>query len=505
MVAAGRAASLRTGKKPSVRLESENASLIDLPDDQLLDRALLRVPERRRVLASPPRGSTAAPVHGDVGLPYFGRGLHYLRWGPAELMQRYRRYGPVSLHSSLGIDRVLVCGPEAIDEVLGKRRRDFGQGWDYFIGPFFGRGLLLLEFDEHMFHRRIMQQAFTRERLEAHLARLTPVARAAIGRWAPREGRTVRLYPTIKELTLEIAGETFMAVDVGAQRRRLIDAFIDCTHAGLAIIRHPVPGGHWRAGLRGRKVLEQYFTAMLPQKRRTESADFFSGLCHARTEDGAEFSDTDVVNHMIFLIMAAHDTTTTTATAVAYYLGKHPRWQDRVRAEVRTVDAEIGGAAPTIADLDRLHDLDLVIKETLRLMPPVPGLARRSVRDTEILGQYIPAGTPIDCAYHINHFLPELWTRPELFDPERFSEARREDKSHRLAWLPFGAGAHKCIGMHFGTLEVKTIIAALVRAYAWELPGDYRMPWGFTTIPFPRDGAPVALRRLRVGSAAAEK
>ncbi|MFQ6392772.1 cytochrome P450 [Nocardia sp. KC 131] len=486
------------GRKTSAQHESENISLIDIPDRHLIDRALRRVPERPRVLATPPRGSTTIAVRGDAGLPYLGRGLHYLRWGPAEMMDRYRRFGPVSLNSSLGIDRVLVCGPEAIDEVLGKRRRDFGQGWNYFIGPFFGRGLLLLEFDEHMFHRRIMQQAFTRDRLEAHLAALTPVARAAVGRWVPRggaTGRTVELYPTIKELTLEIAAETFMAVEVGAQRRMLLDAFVDCTHAGLSIIRHPIPGGNWRAGLRGRKVLEDYFTAMLPQKRRIESPDFFSGLCHARSEDGAQFSDADVVNHMIFLIMAAHDTTTTTATAVAYYLGKHPHWQQRVRAEVLAIDAETAGAAPTIADLDWMHDLDLVIKESLRLIPPVPGLVRRAVRDTEIAGHYIPAGTPCDLAYSVNHMLPELWTRPEQFDPERFAEHRREDKSHRLAWLPFGAGAHKCIGMHFGTFEVKTVIAALVREYEWTIPEDYRIPWGFSTIPFPRDGAPVNLRR----------
>ncbi|MFI9502997.1 cytochrome P450 [Nocardia sp. NPDC052566] len=486
-------------RKPSVRAESENASLIDIPNDHLIDRALRLVPQRPTVLATPPRDSETTAVHGDAGLPYLGRALHYMRWGPAELMDRYRRFGPVSVNTSLGVDRVLVCGPEAIDEVVGRRRRDFGQGWDYFIGPFFRRGLLLLEFDEHKFHRRIMQQAFTRERLEAHLAALTPVVRAAVGRWVPSDRdrtRTVRLYPTVKELTLEIAAETFMGVAVGERRRELLDAFLACTHAGLSIVRHSVPGGNWRAGLRGRKMLEDYFTAMVPEKRQTESADFFSGLCHARSEDGGWFGDADVVNHMIFLIMAAHDTTTTTATAVAYYLGVHPEWQRRVRAEVRAVDAEIFDGAPTIADLDRMPDLDLVIKESLRLMPPVPGLVRRAVRDTEILGHYIPAGTQCDLAYQVNHLLPELWTRPEVFDPQRFAEPRREDKSHRLAWLPFGAGAHKCIGMHFGTFEVKTVIAALVRDYEWSFPDGYRMPWGFTTIPFPRDDAPMQLRRI---------
>ncbi|WP_194818532.1 cytochrome P450 [Nocardia sp. XZ_19_385] len=471
---------------------SENTALIDIPDEHLIDRVLRRIPERPRVLASPPSASDATAVHGDIGLPYLGRALQYLRWGPAEMMERHRRYGPVSMSRSLGVERVLVTGPEAIDQVLGIRRRDFGQGWNYFIEPFFGRGLLLLEFDEHMFHRRIMQQAFTRDRLEAHLSALVPAARSAVRQWVPADAasETVSLYPTIKNLTLDIAGETFMAADVGSRRRELIDAFIACTHAGLATIRHSVPGGRWRAGLRGRQVLEQYFTEMLPEKRRGNSPDFFSGLCHARSEDGEVFSDADVVNHMIFLIMAAHDTTTTTATAVAYYLGKHPEWQQRVRAEVLA-----SGEASTITDLDGLRDLDLVIKESLRLMPPVPAFVRRAVRDTEILGHYIPAGTPVDLAYHVNHLLPDLWTRPEQFDPERFAPDRREDKSHRLAWVPFGAGAHKCIGMHFGTFEVKTLIAEMVRAYEWTLPADYRMPWGFTTIPFPRDDAPVTLRR----------
>ncbi|MFF0490433.1 cytochrome P450 [Nocardia sp. NPDC004068] len=474
--------------------DRENIDLFEIPDRHPIDRLLRRVPVRERTLAAPPPGSALRVVRGDDGLPVVGRTLHYLRWGPAEMVDRYRRYGPVSVSRALGVDHVFVTGPEAVDEVIGKRRNDFGQGWDYYIGSFFGRGLLLLEFDEHMFHRRIMQQAFTRDRLEAHLAHLAPVVDAAIARWVPGTERTVRLYPTIKDLTLEIAAETFMGVHAGPERKRLGAAFLDCTHAALALIRRPVPGSAWRAGLRGRAVLEEYFTRMIPAKRASDGSDFFSALCHARTEDGAVFSDADVVNHMIFLIMAAHDTTTTTATTVAYYLGRHPDWQRRVRAEALAL-AEATDGAPTIADLDRLRDLDLVIKECLRLVPPVPGLVRRAVRDTEIAGHFVPAGVQVDVSYGMNHLLPELWTRPQRFDPERFAESRREDKSHRLAWMPFGAGAHKCIGMHFGMFEVKAVIAAMVRDYEWRVPDDYLMPWGFTTIPFPRDGAPMSLRR----------
>ncbi|WP_040823199.1 cytochrome P450 [Nocardia jiangxiensis] len=477
--------------------ERENLGLLQIPDQHPIDRMLRLLPSRELSLATPPEGSGQLPVRGDVGLPYLGRALQYLRWGTAEMMDRYHRYGPVSYNKALGVERVLVAGPEAVDEVIGKRRNDFGQGWDYFIGPFFHRGLLLLEFDEHMYHRRIMQQAFTRDRLVAYLAQLGPAVEKAIAGWVPAgaDSARVQLYPTVKDLALETASEVFMDADPGPERQRLGAAFIDCTHAALSVVRQPLPGTAWRAGVQGRKVLESYFQRMLPEKRRSDTPDFFSALCHARTEDGEQFSDADVVNHMIFLIMAAHDTTTTTATAVAYYLGHHPEWQERVRSEALALHAKTNGAPPTIADLDELHDLELVIKESLRLVPPVPGLVRRSVRHTEIAGHYIPAGTHIDLAYGINHLLPEYWSNPAVFDPERFAEHRREDKSHRLAWMPFGAGAHKCIGMHFGMLEVKVAIAAMVREYEWLIPESYLMPWGFNTIPFPRDGAPMHLRR----------
>ncbi|MCX5044392.1 cytochrome P450 [Aldersonia sp. NBC_00410] len=467
----------------------ENARLVGLSRDGLVDRVLHAIPNRTGELAAPPQGSGLRPVPGDRGLPILGHGLSYLRWGPAQQLDVHRRSGPVSYSKPMFTPTVFVCGPEATAVVVANKDKAFGQGWDFYIGPFFKRGLLLLEFDEHMFHRRLMQQAFTRPRLEGYVEELARVTDAAVGRW-PTD-RTVELYPTIKALTLDVAADIFMDADVGIERQRLNDAFMACTHAALAYVRIAIPGGKWRAGVNGRKVLEEYFYRQLPAKRASSGNDFFAALCHAVDEDGNRFSDEDVVNHMIFLIMAAHDTTTTTATTVAYYLGKHPAWQQRVREE----SLARGDGPIDIATLESMTALELVVKESMRLVAPVPGLVRRSVHDTEILGHYIPKGVLVDVGHWVNHLLPEYWTRPEVFDPDRFAEPRREDKSHKFAWMPFGAGAHKCIGMHFGMLETKAIIDAMVRHYEWRLPADYEVPWSFTTIPYPRDGAPVVLRR----------
>jgi len=141
------------------------------------------------------------------------------------------------------------------------------------------------------------------------------------------------VYPALKQLTLDIAARVFMASEFGGRQAALNKAFVDTVRAGTSMIRFAMPGGRWNAGLRGRRVLEDFFRHNVPAKRESDSNDLFAGLCHARDDNGDAFSDDDVVNHMIFLMMAAHDTSTITTTTAAYYLGKNPEWQDRVRAE----------------------------------------------------------------------------------------------------------------------------------------------------------------------------
>ena len=189
-------------------------------------------------------------------------------------------------------------------------------------------------------------------------------------------------------------------------------------------------------------------------------------LCHTEDEDGNRFTDDDIVNHMIFLMMAAHDTSTSTATTMVYHLAANPEWQERCRDE----SDRLGDGPLDIEALEKLETLDLVMNESIRMVTPVQWAMRQTVRDTDLLGHYLPAGTNVVAYPGMNHRLPELWTDPEKFDPARFAEPRNEHKKHRYAFTPFGGGAHKCIGMVFGQLEVKTIMHRLLRKYRLELP-----------------------------------
>lgn len=440
--------------------------------------------------AAAPAGSGLNPVNGSSGFPVLGRSLEALFDGPEFTQRCYDTYGPVSWSRLLGVRMVSALGPEATQAVLVNADNAFSQtGWEYFIGPFFRRGLMLLDFEEHRFHRRIMQEAFTQPRLAGYLTRVDELARADIARW-PARGR-VYVYPTVKQLSLEIATDIFMGGEVGAEEApRLRQAFTDAVRAGTSIVRHPVPGGRWQRGLAGRRVLEDFFRSRIPAKRAAGGDDLFAALCHARSDEGDTFSDDDVVNHMIFLMMAAHDTTTTTTTAVLGQLAAHPVWQERVREESLALDGDL-----TLSGLETLTTLDLVIKESLRLVAPVHSLARKTIKDTELLGHFIPAGTIVAVCPWFNHYLPEIWTDPLRFDPERFAEPRCEDR-HPFAWVPFGGGVHKCIGMGFGTQEVKTVVHHLLRRYRLTVPAGYRTSWDLTSLPVPADGMPIELTPL---------
>ena len=473
-------------------------TLNTIPGMGLLDERLRNTQWPEFVFAEPPPGSSLKPVMGNNGMPVLGHLIEVFRGGPDYVLGTYRKFGPVHYSKTPALNAVAALGPDATQEVFSNRNKDFSTvAWQTVIGPFFNRGLLLMDFDEHMYHRRIMQEAFTRTRLSGYIKHMDAVASAVVAKdWPVNDGRFLFM-PAVKELTLDIASVVFMGHVPGSDHElvtRIKTAYETTTRAGGAIIRTPVPPFKWWRGLQARKVLEEYFIERVRQRRDAEGTDMLTVLCHTADDDGNSFSDTDIVNHMIFLMMAAHDTSTSTLTTMAYHLAANPNWQQRCREE----GDRIGDGPLDIDALDKLETLDLVINECLRLVTPLPFSVRRAVRDTEILGHYIPAGTNVTMWPGMNHRLPELWDDPERFDPARFAEPRSEHKRHRYAFAPFGGGAHKCIGMVFGQLEIKTVMHRLLRIYRLELthPG-YRPHYDNAGMPVPIDGMPIVLRPLK--------
>ncbi|MEV3976143.1 cytochrome P450, partial [Streptomyces sp. NPDC050698] len=227
-----------------------------------------------KILARPPMNSQLQPISGRSGLPLVGHALAYIRDPLALMQENWDRFGEVSWFSMVGRKWIAVLGPDACQEVLQNKDRAFvnSDGWSVLIGPFFHGGLMLLDSEEHLRHRRIMQQAFTRTRIEKSVDALNPAIDSALDAWSPTD--EFRAYTALKTLTLDLATDIFMGGVEGSTESEISSvkkAFVDCVQAATSLIRYPVPGTRWKRGLDGRRVLEEFFRRYLPARRNLET------------------------------------------------------------------------------------------------------------------------------------------------------------------------------------------------------------------------------------------
>lgn len=427
---------------------------------------------RHRTLARPSAESTLRPVRGPRSLPLHN--VLRLRSDPASLAHDLRvDYGEVAFVSALGRDVVVVQGPEALGELVRDADRAFRNEpvYGFALGRLFERGILLMDSDEHRTHRRIMQAAFTADRLAEYQKPLHALAADAARRFTT--GPAVDIRAELKATALDVALELFVGARLPrAEADEINAAFVDLIEAGGALVRVPIPGTSWARGHRARRVVDEFFAELVPLRRATPGPDLMSALCEARDDDGNRLSDEQIVDHMRFMLFAAHDTATIAMTSMTYRLGRNDAWRSRVTAEAIRL-----GSTPTAAELRESTVMQAVFKESLRLRPPVPVIPRAAVRDTAIRGHFIPAGAFVIAIAASNHRIPEIWPQPNEFDPRRFVDATgaatvKRSGRHRLAWAPFGGGAHQCIGMNFSFLEAATMVHHMVRHLDWTVESD---------------------------------
>ena len=405
--------------------------------------------------------------------------------------------GPVVANGRGPLRSVFLFGPDANRFVLLDQHGLFSarKPWMRIMGGTFPNGLLLLDGDVHKSHRRIMREAFKRPMLREYAQHMNPMIEAGLGAFeaSAGSGRELLAFGAIKELTLGIGASIFMGAELGASTTAVNTAFEDLVAASMpGGLRLPIPGLEYKRGLDGRQYMLAFLGEMLAAKRAEATPDAFSQMCHAVNPEGERFDDTEVLDHMIFLMMAAHDTTTSSLTSMMYELAKHPEWQERAREESRA----LGKPFAEYDDGPELEALTWVMKETLRRYPPLPVIPRMALEDFVWEGYTIPAGTMVVVSPIVTHHLPEWWSDPYSFDPLRYSPERAEDQRHTHSWIPFGGGVHMCLGLRFAESQIRAVMHQLLLRYRWSVPDGYTMPVQQAPISKPKDGLPIRIERV---------
>ena len=435
-------------------------------------------------------------IPGEYGLPLIGKAIPFLK-DPLELIEdHYNKYGEVS-RIRIGEQKgLLVIGGENYKTIYLDRDKNFSarMGYKCNLGSMYPDTILLSDFADHKPLRRMFQSAFKNDAMRTYVDMMNPVLKRNIEKF--KDEKNFEFFPAVKKTLIDVAAKVFIGIDDldGEEAQRLAESFSKSSDGLTAFVRKEFPGGKFKRGKEGIAYQREFFSKLVVERRGKEGTDTLTYLCNERDDEGNLFADNDIIDQMVFLLFAAHDTTTSALCNMVYHTAKDKQWQQRIRDEAEPVNNEF----ISYDDLDSRIMTDLVFHEALRLYPSVPLMQRRTIKECEIGGHKIPANTILFIPPTYNHHLTEYWTNPKDFDPERFAPSRQEHKSHSFAYLPFGGGAHKCIGMHFAAMIAKNFMHQLVLHYDYSLTSvqdNHKMD--YFPLPKPSDGVPLVLKALK--------
>lgn len=395
---------------------------------------------------------------------------------------------------------VLFNAPELVHAILVEHAYEFDAGpiRHAAFQPVIGNGLLNSEGELHRRQRKVMAPLFQPRQVAGYAESMVRYAERAQAEWADRAD--VDVWAEMTRVTMAIIGKVLFDADVFTETDDLSAALTIAQEYPSRIfatflpipITWPVPGhARMRSAI---AVVNDRIQRLIDARRATEVErdDLLSVLLRARDEEGAGMSDAQIRNEAVTLFAAGHETTSVALSWAWYLLASHPEVYERLRAEAREV---LGGRPPTYEDLPRLEFARRVLKETLRLYPPAYLIVRAPLRDLEIGGYRLRRGDNASLAPYTLHRRAETYPDPDRFDPDRFAP-ELEAKLSRLAYMPFGAGPHICIGNHFALMEGQLLLAAFAQRVAFDLmPGQRIVPDPQVTLR-PKTAIRMRVRRL---------
>lgn len=409
--------------------------------------------------------------------------LEEFRVDPIGLMRRVRaECGDVGSFDLAGRQVILLSGAEANEFFFRSGDDDLDQAAAYpFMKPIFGEGVV---FDASPERRKEMlhNQALRAEHMRGHAATIAREVERMLARWGD-EGE-IDLLDFFAELTIYTSSACLIGVKF---RNDLDDRFAHLYHDlergtdALAYVDPYAPIESFRRRDQARTELVELVQSIMDRRAADpptgkDDRDMLDVLISIPGEDGApRFSASEITGIFISMMFAGHHTTSGTAAWTIIELLRHPEVLDRVVAELDELYAD--GSDISFGALRRIPVLESVLKETLRLHPPLIILMRVARGEFDVCGHRIDPGDHVAATPAISNRIPEDFPDPDAFDPGRYIDPNQADLVNRWTWIPFGAGRHRCVGAAFALMQLKAIFSLLLRDWEFEMtqpPDSYR-------------------------------
>ncbi|HEV7746386.1 MAG TPA: cytochrome P450 [Pyrinomonadaceae bacterium] len=439
--------------------------------------------------------SPPALMHGPPAMPILGWHVEAMRWSRDQIgymTMLYRKYGVLSTWGASPPLRVFAFAPEHNQRLLSSPDLFHSQVARATRLPAdsavvnLRSGLLNLNGPQHKQHRQLMSPAFHRKQVENYRNDMVALTQKALASWSV--GAVQDMEQEMRRLVHSIAMKTVLNLehpeDVDALTKLIARLFSSVPFAML--FPFDAPGTGYRRLLRTSEEISAFLQAMIDEKRSQPVAhqDILAMLIAARNEDGTAMTDAELIAEGYNVL--CHEGSASALTWTLFLLAQHPDVQADVLDELA---GELAGDPPTNEQLGRLPLLERVIKESMRLLPPVPFGRRFAVEPCQFGRYELRKGTPVFFSHYITHRMPEIYEQPQRFLPKRWERL----KPTQYEYLPFGAGTHNCVGGAFAMMEMKIVLAMLIQRFRLSTVPDTRIDRCFRFSLKPLHGLPMRI------------
>lgn len=411
------------------------------------------------------RAEHCPELTGIVGLYRFSR-------DPLGSLERaQQRHGDAVSFTQRGGSNLLLCHPDAIEAMLVTRHSEFKK--DLFtrdLAQLLGAGLLTNEGEAWKQQRRLMSPSFRPREIEAYGEMMVGCAESMLAGFD--DGASYDLYQGMMHLALDIVARTLF----GSEFKRFSEvedclkitdrSFREIWRTWRAFVRGWFPLASLRHLAEARRRLDEMVHEIIRLKRENPGSDLLSRLLTLTDDSGRGMSDSQIRDEAMTVFLAGHETTALALTYTFHLLATHPQVY---REHLAEVDRELGGRRPSAADARRLTFTNAVVREALRLYPPVWAMAREPLHELELCGVRIDKGTQVIAPQWVVHRDARWFKQPTSFRPDRWQTGECDDLP-RFAYFPFGGGPRVCIGQHFALLEAVLVLARLAQSARFERP-----------------------------------
>jgi len=427
---------------------------------------------------------------GSLGLPLIGDTLNFLQ-DSQFAKKRYQQYGPIFKTSIFGQPTVFMRGQEANLFILSNDNQYFvatsPASTRALLGPL---SLSLQTGANHINRRKLLYQAFGPRALVGYIGAMEDITQRYLEKWEKME--TLTWYPELRNYTFDVAAKFLVGIENGSETA--LGHNFETLAKGLFSIPWDLPFTLFGKAKKGRKLLLAELEKIIRDRQlgTPSGKDALSLLISARDDEGNSLSLDELKDQVLLLLFAGHETLTSALTSFCLLLAENPDVMAKARAEQQQFPAT---EPLTLEQLKQMTYLEQVLREVLRLVPPIRGVFRKVINACEFGGYEIPKGWTVTCGINPTHHDSQLYPEPERFDPDRFSLERSPKP---FSYVPFGGGLRECLGKEFARLEMKLFAAKIIREFEWELLPDQDLNLIALPAQRPRDGLRVKFRRITI-------